>query len=134
MKTFIIIGLVVIILFFLFRGVLANREKNREERKKNLSCLTLENYLLIRESPYADELSEYTIYREEHEIKFREEASFFTIRISPPETTTVKLRDLSTHGLRREEFLKYICNLVDKINKKTSKQKTRTITKRLKVF
>ncbi len=122
MKTFIIIGLVVIILFFLFRGVLANGEKNREERKKNLSCLTLENYLLIRESPYADELSEYTIYREEHQLKFRGEAAFFTIRISPPETTTVKLRDLSTHGLREREFLKYVCNLVDKIKKQSGKK------------
>jgi len=102
---------------------LAGGEKNREKRKKNLSCLTLENYLLIRESPYADELSEYTIYREEYELKFRGEASFFTLTRFSLETTTVKLRDLSTHGLREREFLKYVCNLVDKINEKNNQMK-----------
>ncbi len=121
MKTCIIIGLLLITLFFLFRRVLAGGEKIIEEHNQNTKCLTLENYLLIRESPYTDELSKYTIYREEHEIKFRGEASFFTLTRFPPETTTVKLRDLSTHGLRKREFLIYICNLVDKIKKQNRK-------------
>ncbi len=128
MKTFIsiIIGLVVVILFFLFRRVLGRENISIEEHKENIKCcLTLENYVLIRESPYANELSEYTIYREEDELKFRGEAAFFTLTTHPPETNTVKLTDLSTHGLREREFLRYTCNLVDKIIEKNKQLKNK---------
>jgi len=102
-----------------------NKAIGIEEHKKNLECLTLENYLLIRESPYADELSEYTIYREEYEIKFRGEAAFFTLTTFPPESSIVKLSDFSTHGLREKEFVKYVCNLVDKIIEKNNQIKNK---------
>ncbi len=123
MKEFIIITLIVIALYILFSRVMAGGEKRVENRKNHLKCLTLENYVLIRESPYSDELSEYTIYREEHEVKFRGEAAFFVLTVYPPETNTVKLRDLSTHGLREMEFLRYICNLIDKIIEKNNQIK-----------
>ena len=119
----IIIGTLLLLLLIVFYVVStkpsakANAAIGIEEHKKNHKCLTLKNYVLIRESPYADELSEYTIYKEEHELKFRGEAAFFALTAYPTENT-IKLRDYSTHGLREREFVKYVCNLVDKIIEK----------------
>ncbi len=125
MKIIVIIGILLIVLYVLFSRVImviTGGEKRIEGHKKNLEYLTLENYVLIRESPYSDKLSKYTIKREEHSLKFRGEAAFFVLTAYPTENT-IKLRDLSTHGLREAEFLRYICNLIDKIIEKNNQIK-----------
>ncbi len=118
-KIFIIVVLVLFFIFYLLNKITLSGRKNIENHKENLKYLTIENYLLIKESPYSDELSEYTISREEYALKFRGESSFFMLTAYPPETNNVKLKDLSTHGLRYREFLRYIRNLVDMIVEKS---------------
>jgi hypothetical protein len=98
-------------------------KKNIREDKENNKCLTVENYLLIRDSPYADELSNYRIIRIESELRFtRKDKSYtlFFLKLERSEANSVKLVGLDGYGIRNKEFLKYTCNLVNKIIEKNN--------------
>ncbi|MBG6129264.1 hypothetical protein IWQ47_000043 [Aquimarina sp. EL_43] len=90
--------------------------------KPSPNCIFYENYILIKESPYSDELSDYEIIREEQELRFRtkEGYSLFIIKLNSKENQEVKLIGLASYGARNVEFNRYICNLVDQINTKTN--------------
>lgn len=84
------------------------------------NCILYENYILIKESPYSDELSDYEIIREEQGLRFktRKGYSLFIIKVDSKENQEVKLMGLASYGARNHEFNKYICNLVHQINSK----------------
>ncbi len=93
-------------------------KKNIQEDKENSNCLTGKNYLLIRDSPYSDELSNYSIIRKENELRFTRKGKGYTLfflKLEASEANSVKLIGLDGYGIRDKEFLKYTCNLVDKI-------------------
>ena len=112
MKTVLII---VLILLILFGFLVVSGKKNIRENKENGKCLTLKNYLLIKDSQYADELSSYRIIRNENELRFIRKDRGYTLFFLKLETNNVKLIGLDGYGIRDKEFLKYTCNLVSKI-------------------
>ncbi len=120
MKIVIIIILIVLILF----GYLViSGNKNIKEDIENSKCLTVENYLLIRDSPYADILSKYAIHREENELRFTRKGKGYTLfflKLETGEPNSVKLIGLDGYGIRDKEFLKYTCNLLNKIIEKNN--------------
>lgn len=94
-------------------------KKNIQEDKDNSKYLTVENYMLIRDSPHADELSEYKIIREKNELRFTRKGKHYTLfflKLEAGETSSVKLIGLDGYGVRDREFLKYTANLIRKIN------------------
>ncbi len=120
MKIFIIIALVLLIIFIMLA---ASGKKGREKGKENAKCLTIENYLLIRDSPYADELCKYTIRREKDELRFKQEGEGYTLfylTIEKGETPKVKLVGLDGYGIRDRVFLNYVCRLLKEIKEKES--------------
>ena len=89
-----------------------------QEVKKTTDCLTTQNFFLIRDSPYAKELSKYLISSEENKLRFslkEEKYTLFYLVLEEEESETVKLIGLDGYGIRDKEFLKYICNLVSNI-------------------
>lgn len=122
-KIFIIVVLVLLFIFYLLNKVTLSGRKNIENHKENLKYLTIENYLLIKESPYSDELSEYTIWRKDKKLKFTRKGQGYTLFFLELETDNerVKLVGLDGYGIRDREFLQYIRNLVDMIVEKSNK-------------
>lgn len=112
MKTFIIIALILLAFFVLY--ILTRKEKH-----VNLDCLNFENYMLIKESPDTDDLCKYDLHREENQIRFTRKNNNYTLFLLLLDTengeTHVKLRGLDGYGIRDREFLKSVCDLVDKI-------------------
>ena len=117
MKIIVIIFLTLIILsgILIFSG-----RKRVQEDTENKKCLTTENYILIRDSQYADRLSRYKIIRGENEIRFstKDGYTLFFLKLETSEANSVKLIGLDGYGIRDREFLKYTCNLMNKIIEK----------------
>ncbi|WP_074410098.1 MULTISPECIES: hypothetical protein [Aquimarina] len=92
------------------------------KRKPISNCILYENYILIRDSPYSDALSDYEIIKEEDSLRFRtkEGYSLFILKVNSEGNQDVKLIGLASYGARNVEFNRYICNLVDQINNKTN--------------
>lgn len=110
-----IIGCIIVISIVILVFLLSNV-------KPSPNCILYENYVLIKESPYSDELSDYEIIKEEQGLRFktREGYSLFIIKVNSEENQEVKLMGLASYGARNVEFNRYICNLVGKINNKTN--------------
>jgi len=118
MKTFLII---VLILILLFGYLVISGYKQKKEYEENIKLLTVENYLLIQDSPYADILSKYDIHRKENELRFTGKDKGYTLfflKLEPIETDSVKLIGLDGYGIRDKEFLKFTANLIRKIVEK----------------
>lgn len=116
MTAFIII---VFILLLLIGYLVLSGGKRKKEQEENLKCLSAENYELIRDSPYADELSKYSIGREADKLKFGKEGyTLFYLQLVAGTTRSVELIGLDGYGIRDKEFLKYTCELVRKIGEK----------------
>jgi len=115
MKTFLIIILIVVLLF----GYLViSGDKQNKEYEENIKLLTVENYLLIRDSPYADMLSKYEIHSKENELRFTGKGKSYTLfflKLDPIEKDSVKLIGLDGYGIRDKEFIKYTGDLIRKI-------------------
>ncbi|VAW11947.1 hypothetical protein MNBD_BACTEROID03-2268 [hydrothermal vent metagenome] len=124
-KGFAIVILVLGFIFYFFNKKNLSEDKRVESHTKNLEYLTLENYVLIRESPYSDELSKYTIKRKENELRFTRKNNGYTLFFLSLEANNkkVKLVGLDGYGARDKEFVQYIRNLVDKIKRKESSDK-----------
>ncbi len=117
MKILIIVVLVIIIAFAL--GV--SGKKRIQQDKENKDCLTIENYFLIQDSPYADELGEYIIIRDEDKLRFttKDRYTLFFLELRKEEETTyVKLVGLAMYGAKDKIFLAYTCDLINKISEK----------------
>ncbi|MCP4461097.1 MAG: hypothetical protein GY816_24215 [Cytophagales bacterium] len=91
--------------------------KQIKEQEQDSKLLTIENYKLIRDSPYVDELSKHTIRREGDKIWFstKDGYTLFWLEINEDEPNGVKLRGLDGYGIRDREFRKYTANLIRKI-------------------
>ena len=99
-------------------------KKQRKEYEENIQFLTVENYMLIRDSSYADGLSEYRIIRKENQLRFTRKGKGYTLfflKLETGKTNDVKLIGLDGYGIRDKEFLKYTVNLVRKIVEKNKK-------------
>ncbi len=115
MKLFIVFAIIILVVFVVF---MVSGNKKTKENKENSKCLTIKNYLLIRDSPYADELSKYTIHRKNNQLRFTRKGvgyTLFYLTIEEGEKQSVKLVGLDGYGIRDREFLKYICNLINSI-------------------
>ncbi len=112
----IVLVLVVVIIILVSYMVLSGRKQIRELEEAQ-KLLTLKNYELIRDSPYADELSKHSIQREENKLIFSSKNGYtlFWLEINEKESNGVKLRGLDGYGIRDREFLKYSANLIRKI-------------------
>src|SRR5690606_30531815 len=112
MKTFMIIVLILIGFYVLYA-------LTRKENHVNPDCLNVENYILIKESPEMDDVCEYELHREENQIRFTRKNKDYTLFLLLLEEengkTHVRLRGLDGYGIRDREFLKSVCNLVNKI-------------------
>ncbi len=120
MKLIIILALALLVVFIMLA---ASGRKEREKDKENANCLTIENFQLIKDSSYADELSKYTIWREKAKLRFtRKDVGYtlFYLTIEEGETPTVKLVGLDGYGIRDKEFLNYVCRLLKEIKEKES--------------
>jgi hypothetical protein len=117
MKIILIILLVIGLILALFRQLVISGEKNRKQQEEDRKLITVENYELIRDSPYADELSRHTIRREEGKLVFSSENGYllFWLEIKKDEPNGIKLRGLDGYGIRDREFLKYTATLIRKI-------------------
>ncbi|PKV50457.1 hypothetical protein ATE84_2515 [Aquimarina sp. MAR_2010_214] len=106
--SIIVVSIIIVLIFLL------------NKRKPISNCIHYKNYVLIRESPYSDELSDYEIIKEKQGLRFRtrEGYSLFIIKLHSKENQEVKLIGLASYGARNLEFNRYICNLVDQINSK----------------
>ncbi len=94
-------------------------------KKRSISCINIENYKLLKESPLADQLSEYQIVREENLIKFSTENGYtlFFIKSEVKDNNLkVTLVGLDGYGLRDKEFNRYVCKLIGNIKKEASKK------------
>ncbi|AUP77644.1 hypothetical protein [Flavivirga eckloniae] len=114
MKTVIIIVLILII----FLGYLVFSGKKRiKEDEENIKLLTIENYILLRDSPHADALSKYKILKQEDKLRFTTQNGYtlFWLELHAETPHGVKLRGLDGYGIRDREFLKYTANLIRKI-------------------
>ncbi len=111
MKVVIIIVIIFVIIFGYL--VISGRKqiKKLEEARK---LINVGNYELIRDSPYADEVSKYTIRRERDKIWFSSKDGYtlFWLEINGDEPNGIKLRGLDGYGIRDREFLKYTANLI----------------------
>ncbi len=113
MKLVIFLALVILLVFILLA---ISGNKSIEEDKENAKCLTVENYLLIRDSSVADELSQYAIHRKDDKLKFTRKGKGYTLfYLKLEEGKKVKLVGLDGYGMRDKEFLKYVCNLIENI-------------------
>ena len=116
MKTFIIIVLILIAFYVVY--ALTGKEKH-----VNTDCLNVENYMLIKESPEADDLCKYELHREENQIRFTRKNIDYTLFLLTLEEkngeTHVRLRGLDGYGIRDREFLKSVCDFVRKIKERT---------------
>ena len=113
-----IVIIIILILIIFFGYLVVSGKKSIREDKENSKCLTFENYVLIRDSPHADKLSKYRIIRKENELRFTRKDKGYTLfflKLETGETNRVKLIGLDGYGIRDREFLKYTCNLVNKI-------------------
>ncbi len=117
MKTVVTIILVIIIIASY--SVLTGR-KQVKINKENNKLLTIENYELIRNSPYADELSNFTIRREVDEIRFSKNGDYTLFFLALETNNKVRLVGLDGYGIRDKEFLNYTVNLIRKIIEKNS--------------
>ncbi len=93
--------------------------------KRSISCINVENYKLLKESPLADQLSKYQIVREENLIKFSTKNGytlFFIKREVKDNNLKVTLVGLDGYGLRDKEFNKYVCKLIENVKKETNKK------------
>ncbi|MCF6279050.1 MAG: hypothetical protein L3J14_01750 [Flavobacteriaceae bacterium] len=119
MKTvlIIILALIIIASYLVISG-----KKQREKYEENKKLLTVENYMLIKNSPYADKLSKLTIWREESKLRFTSQSggSLFFLELEDGEPNTIKLRGLDGYGIRDREFLNYTANLIRKIIEKNN--------------
>jgi len=115
MVSIILLIIVLLIVIFLLLGV--SGKKAIKQQEKNRKLLTIENYELIRDSPYADEFSKHTIRREEGKLKFTSKNGYtrFYLEINRDELNGVKLIGLDGYGIRDREFLKHTANLIRKI-------------------
>lgn len=117
-----IVIIIVFILALLLGYLVFSGGKKRKEYEENIKFLTVENYLLIKDSPNADGLSKYKIWREENKLRFttKDGYTLFFLKLEIGEANDVKLIGLDGYGIRDREFLKYTCNLVNKILKKNN--------------
>lgn len=118
MKIVVLIVLILIIIF----GILAvSKKKNILEDNDQKNLLTVDNYILIRDSPYADKLSKYIIIRKKNELRFKTKDKSYTLFFLKLETAEtdkiekVKLIGLDGKGIRDKEFTEYIANLISKL-------------------
>ncbi|PKH51231.1 hypothetical protein CXF68_11305 [Tenacibaculum sp. Bg11-29] len=95
----------------------ASEKKEIKKQEQDRKLLTIENYELIRDSPYADKLSKHTIYREKDKLKFTSKNGYtrFYLEINRDKPNNVKLIGLDGYGIRNREFLKHTANLIRKI-------------------
>lgn len=116
MKIFIIIVLI-LLAFYLFYTLTGKGKYVKPD------CLTVENYMLIKESPDADNLCKYELHREENQIRFTRKNIDYTLFLLFLEEengeTHVRLRGLDGYGIRDREFLKSVCDFVSKIKERT---------------
>lgn len=114
MKIVVLLALLIIaiLLFLAFSG-----GKTQQQEEENKKCLTPDNFILIRDSPLSDQLSEYAIHRMDNELKFTRQGKGYTLFYLKwdKEISSVKLIGLDGYGVRDREFLKYICDLIKKI-------------------
>ncbi|WBX75415.1 hypothetical protein PG911_12195 [Tenacibaculum ovolyticum] len=118
MKT-VLTTLLVITLITITLLLLANsRKKEIKQQEQDRKLLTIENYQLIRDSPYTDKLSKHIICREKDKLKFTSESGYtrFYLEINRDEPNSIKLIGLDGYGIRNREFLKYTANLIRKIH------------------
>ncbi len=115
-----IVIIIILILIIFFGYLVVSGEKQRKAYEENIKLITVENFELIRDSPYTDELSEYIIFRNENELRFssKDGWTLFLLLLKKEEPNGVKLRGLASYGIRDREFLKYTANLIRKINEK----------------
>lgn len=118
MKTLIIIGVGVLLLFF-FGYLIFDGRRQIKKHEENLKLLTTKNYKLIRDSPYTDEISKYSIRGEESKLWFSKPGyTLFYLELEAGDNGNVKLRGLDGYGIRDRQFLNYTCNLIRKIVEK----------------
>ncbi len=116
MKVLIFLGLVMgsTLLFFAFSA-----RGNKKGEKEN--CLSKDNFILIRDSSFSDQLSKYDIHRKDNELKFtpkEENYTLFLLKLKI-EDSSVNLIGLDGYGIRDQKYLKDICDLINKIKEKT---------------
>jgi len=118
-KIFLII---VLILTLVFGYLVFSRGKQRKEYKDKINLITVENYVLIRDSPFADELSRYKIVRKKNELRFttKDGYTLFFLKLDTVKTNKVKLIGLDGYGIRDKEFSKYTASLVRRIVEKNN--------------
>lgn len=116
MKTYIIIVLILLI-FYVFYTLTGKKKYTKPD------CLTVENYMLIKESPEVDSFCKYEPHREENQIRFTRKNVDYTLFILILEEENgkkhVRLRGLDGYGIRDPEFLKSVCDFVSKIKERT---------------
>lgn len=112
-----IVLVIILILVIIFGYLVFSGKKQIKEQEEARKLMTVENYELIRDSPFADKLSKYIIRREEDKIWFstKDGYSLFWIEIKEEKPDSIKLRGLDGYGIRDREFLKYTANLIRKI-------------------
>ncbi|EZH74061.1 hypothetical protein ATO12_14395 [Aquimarina atlantica] len=115
MRILIVLGIITISIIIILIVLL-------KKRKPISNCILYKNYVLIRDSPYSDTLSDYEIIKEKDNLRFRtkEGYSLFIIKVNSEENQEVKLIGLASYGARNVEFNRYICNLVNQINNTTN--------------
>lgn len=113
--SFILLATVLVIVLLLWLAVSGKKEIKQQKQDRKL--LTIENYELIRDSPYTDELSKHIISREENKLKFTSKNGYtlFYLELNKDEPNGVKLIGLDGYGIRDREFLKHTANLIRKI-------------------
>lgn len=115
MKITLIIVIVLLIIFGFYS----------RKKQQDILCMNMENYELLRESPYADQLCKYKIIREEKKIRFTTKDGYTLFFITPESKDNnleVVLIGLDGYGVRDKEFKKYICELIEKIKKESDKK------------
>jgi len=116
MKTIVVV-IVTIIIIASYLALSGRKQVKVDE--ENSKLLSIENYELIRNSPYADELSNFTIRREVNMIKFKVKDGTYTLFFLELEANNkVRLVGLDGYGIRDKEFLNYTANLIRKIIEK----------------
>lgn len=110
------IFLIIVFILFLLTALGFSRRKRGNKYQENLNCITMDNYVLIRDSPHANDLSKYGIFREKDKIRFKRDGyTLFWLELNKNEPHGIKLRGLDGYGIRDREFLKYTCDLTHKI-------------------
>ena len=109
--------IIVLLLILLLRYLVISGRKQRKEYEENIKFLTIENFILIQDSPHSDALSKYRIMRSENKLRFttKDGYTLFWLEINTDEPRGIKLIGLDGYGIRDREFLKYTAKLIRKL-------------------